>query len=170
MHPLNRTRSRRSPTLLECEFSPSAAALGDQPFRSLLADPDIPARRDLLLVEFQVQRERHVLRCFDHQSAGGVVNTDRTPDRISGHINLLQARRPRRDQCLGEAVCRLFADTKDPLVSQPTEVSQALFALDLANTPELAQFRDLLTGGLGPDLPALARDGGFEVVESGFWI
>ncbi|WP_293676535.1 DNA mismatch repair protein MutS [uncultured Phenylobacterium sp.] len=61
----------------------------------------------------------------------------------------------------GEAICRLFADTRDPLVSQPAEVSQALFALDLANLPDLAQFRDLLASGLGPDLPALARDGGF---------
>ena len=61
----------------------------------------------------------------------------------------------------GEAVCRLFADTRDPLVSLPAEVSQALFALDLAGAPNLAQFRDLLTTGLGPDLPHLARDGGF---------
>ncbi len=61
----------------------------------------------------------------------------------------------------GEAVIRLFADTKDPLVSQPAEVSQALFALDLANAPDLAQFRDLLAAGLSDDLPALARDGGF---------
>jgi DNA mismatch repair protein MutS len=62
---------------------------------------------------------------------------------------------------VGEAICRLFADTKDPLVSLPAEVSQALFALDLAGAPDLAQFRDLLAAGLGPDLPALARDGGF---------
>ena len=61
----------------------------------------------------------------------------------------------------GEAVIRLFADTRDPLVSQPAEVSQALFAVDLANAPDLAQFRDLLATGLSDDLPALARDGGF---------
>jgi DNA mismatch repair protein MutS len=59
------------------------------------------------------------------------------------------------------ALIRLFADTRDPLVSQPAEVSQALFALDLANAPDLAAFRDLIAAGLGPDLPALARDGGF---------
>ncbi len=61
----------------------------------------------------------------------------------------------------GAAVCRLFADTRDPLLIPPSEVGQALFALEIANAPDLAEFRDLLAAGLAPDLPALARDGGF---------
>jgi DNA mismatch repair protein MutS len=40
-------------------------------------------------------------------------------------------------------------------------VAQALAAIDLSALPELAQFRELMGDGLGPDLPALARDGGF---------
>ena len=61
----------------------------------------------------------------------------------------------------GEAVCRLFAETRDPLVTLPLETSQALSALHLENSAALAQFRELLADGLGPDLPALTRDGGF---------
>ena len=58
-------------------------------------------------------------------------------------------------------VCRLFADTRDPLVGLPTEVAGALAALDVSSLADLAAFRDLLATGLGPDLPAQARDGGF---------
>jgi DNA mismatch repair protein MutS len=61
----------------------------------------------------------------------------------------------------GGAVCQLFSDTKDPLLTLPAETAQALGALHLANTPDLAAFRDLLVQGLGGDLPALTRDGGF---------
>ncbi|MBU1378285.1 MAG: DNA mismatch repair protein MutS [Alphaproteobacteria bacterium] len=61
----------------------------------------------------------------------------------------------------GGAVCQLFTDTKDPLLTLPAETAQALSALHLANAPDLAEFRDLLAKGLGPDLPALTRDGGF---------
>ncbi|OHB29701.1 MAG: DNA mismatch repair protein MutS [Phenylobacterium sp. RIFCSPHIGHO2_01_FULL_69_31] len=61
----------------------------------------------------------------------------------------------------GGAVCQLFSDTKDPLLTLPAETAQALGALHLAHTPDLAAFRDLLVQGLGGDLPALTRDGGF---------
>ncbi len=62
---------------------------------------------------------------------------------------------------IGEAVAGLFATTRDPLVELPAEIAQALTALNPTLHPELAQFRALLTEGLGPDLPAQARDGGF---------
>jgi len=62
---------------------------------------------------------------------------------------------------LGETVCRLFTETRDPLVTLPAELASALAALDLQAIPELAAFRELLEDGLGADLPALARDGGF---------
>lgn len=61
----------------------------------------------------------------------------------------------------GGAVCQLFSDTKDPLLTLPAETAQALGALHLANAPDLAAFRDLLVQGLGSELPALTRDGGF---------
>ena len=58
---------------------------------------------------------------------------------------------------------RLFDAAPDPLVELPAEVATALAALDLNTRPGLLRFRDLLAEGLGPDLPAQARDGGFVV-------
>jgi DNA mismatch repair protein MutS len=61
----------------------------------------------------------------------------------------------------GEAITRLFA-TPEPLdPAPPAETAQALDALDLARQPDLSHLRDLLASGLGDDLPAQARDGGF---------
>jgi DNA mismatch repair protein MutS len=62
---------------------------------------------------------------------------------------------------IGEAIAGTFASLKDPLVELPAEVAGALQALNPALHPDLAQFRELLADGLGSDLPALARDGGF---------
>jgi DNA mismatch repair protein MutS len=45
-------------------------------------------------------------------------------------------------------------------------VTEALAALSVADSPELARFAAELDAGLGPDLPALARDGGY--VAAGF--
>jgi DNA mismatch repair protein MutS len=60
-----------------------------------------------------------------------------------------------------EAVRGVLADAPDPLMSLPNEIVQACGALNIAGHPELSAFRDLLETGLGGDLPALARDGGF---------
>ena len=62
---------------------------------------------------------------------------------------------------IGEAVCGLFADAREPLVEPPAEIAAAVTALDLNLLSQLAAFRDLLVTGLGADLPALTRDGGF---------
>jgi DNA mismatch repair protein MutS len=62
---------------------------------------------------------------------------------------------------IGEAVTGLFASTRDPLIEPPAEIAEALKALTPGLHPELAQFRSLLAEGLGADLPAQARDGGF---------
>ena len=62
----------------------------------------------------------------------------------------------------GEAIVRLFADTPAPLdPPPPPEIAGALAAIDPARHEGLGQFRRMLSEGLGPDLPALARDGGF---------
>ncbi|MEW5686491.1 MAG: DNA mismatch repair protein MutS [Pseudomonadota bacterium] len=61
----------------------------------------------------------------------------------------------------GEAVTGIFAALRDPLVAPPEELTQALQALTLSLHCDLAGFLALLTEGLGVDLPALARDGGF---------
>jgi DNA mismatch repair protein MutS len=60
-----------------------------------------------------------------------------------------------------EAIVALFAQTHDPLVEPPAEIAGALAALNLDLHADLLAFRDLLGEGLGEELPALARDGGF---------
>jgi DNA mismatch repair protein MutS len=60
-----------------------------------------------------------------------------------------------------EAMVALFAQTHDPLVEPPAEIAGALGALNLDLHADLLAFRDLLAHGLGAELPALARDGGF---------
>jgi len=61
---------------------------------------------------------------------------------------------------IGEAAAGLFA-AREPLVELPAEIAEAVAALTPERHPDLAQFRALLTEGLGGDLPSLARDGGF---------
>jgi len=61
----------------------------------------------------------------------------------------------------GETIAGLFAAAPDPLVAPPDEIAGALAALNPADEPDLAAVRRLLDEGLGSDLPALARDGGF---------
>jgi DNA mismatch repair protein MutS len=55
----------------------------------------------------------------------------------------------------------VLARESGSLESPPLELSSAAQALDLARRPELAGLHGLLEQGLGPELPALARDGGF---------
>ena len=62
----------------------------------------------------------------------------------------------------GDALTGLLGGMQGALDSPPPpEISGALDALRLAEHSELSQFRGLLTDGLGPALPAQARDGGF---------
>ena len=62
---------------------------------------------------------------------------------------------------VGEQLAALVAGSGDPLSSPPFELEHAFRAL----TPDLHEglggFLAALEAGLGPDLPALARDGGF---------
>ncbi len=59
----------------------------------------------------------------------------------------------------GEAICALARAEDQALDPPPAEISTALDALSLG--PALADYRAALAQGLGPDLPAQARDGGF---------
>lgn len=61
----------------------------------------------------------------------------------------------------GAAITGLFAAPEPLDPAPPPETAQALEALDLARQPDLSDLRDLLASGLGDDLPAQARDGGF---------
>ncbi|HEY3798601.1 MAG TPA: DNA mismatch repair protein MutS, partial [Caulobacteraceae bacterium] len=55
---------------------------------------------------------------------------------------------------------RLTAEA-DPLARPPDELTSAGGTLDLSHRPRLERLRAALAAGLDPDLPALARDGGF---------
>ncbi|MDP1618996.1 DNA mismatch repair protein MutS [Phenylobacterium sp.] len=61
----------------------------------------------------------------------------------------------------GAAITGLFAAPEPLDPAPPPETTQALAALDLAVQSGLAELRDMLAKGLGDDLPAQARDGGF---------
>ncbi|HEY2707751.1 MAG TPA: DNA mismatch repair protein MutS [Caulobacteraceae bacterium] len=60
---------------------------------------------------------------------------------------------------IGEAVAALLAEAHDPLSPTPAELGDAGAALTPA--PELAAFGATLQSGLDPELPLMARDGGF---------
>ncbi|WP_310539291.1 DNA mismatch repair protein MutS [Phenylobacterium sp.] len=62
----------------------------------------------------------------------------------------------------GEAIAGLFAGAPAPLdPPPPSEVESALAVLHAFDHYELGAFRQMLAQGLGNDLPAQARDGGF---------
>ena len=62
----------------------------------------------------------------------------------------------------GEAIAGLFAGAPAPLdPPPPSEVERALAVLHADDHHELRALRQMLAEGLGTDLPALARDGGF---------
>ena len=65
----------------------------------------------------------------------------------------------------GAAAAGLIAAEPDPLDAPPPEIAEAAAALTPARQPDLAVFLALLVEGLGPDLPAQARDGGFVAAE-----
>ncbi len=62
---------------------------------------------------------------------------------------------------VGAAIARRMAEAEDPLSPPPTELAQALAALDPRRQDGLTAFQAALAAGLDPDLPAQARDGGF---------
>ena len=61
----------------------------------------------------------------------------------------------------GAAAAQRVAREAGSLEAPPLELSSAAQAVDPAQRPELAGLHGLLEQGLGPELPALARDGGF---------
>ncbi|WP_300579152.1 DNA mismatch repair protein MutS [Phenylobacterium sp.] len=61
----------------------------------------------------------------------------------------------------GAAITGLFAAPEPLDPAPPAETRSALAALDLSVQSDLAGLRNMLAEGLGDDLPAQARDGGF---------
>ncbi|MGA0606056.1 DNA mismatch repair protein MutS [Phenylobacterium sp. VNQ135] len=137
--------------------APGARLLASRLARPLLDPAAIDARLDAVAWFCESRPTRQKLReCLQ-----------RLPDMARGLSRLALGRGGPRDLgalrdglATADAVAGLFAKT-NPLVEVPAEIAQAVEALDLARRPALADFRDLLVAGLGPDLPALARDGGF---------
>ena len=137
--------------------APGARLLASRLARPLLDPAAIDTRLDAVAWFCEARPQRQRLR----------EALQRLPDMARGLSRLALGRGGPRD--LGalrdglntaDAVAGLFAKT-NPLVELPAEIADAVASLDLARRPELAAFRDLLAQGLGTDLPALARDGGF---------
>ncbi len=61
----------------------------------------------------------------------------------------------------GEAIAALAAGENRPLAETPAEIEAALTAADPSQSSALSELLALLDTGLGPELPAQARDGGF---------
>ena len=61
----------------------------------------------------------------------------------------------------GGALAALIGGISEPLDGLPPEIADAGAALDPERRHDLFAFRHALAAGLGPDLPALTRDGGF---------
>ncbi|MBI1196500.1 MAG: DNA mismatch repair protein MutS [Phenylobacterium sp.] len=138
--------------------APGARLLAARLARPLLDPAAIDARLDAVEWFIGHRRQRERLR----ETLKGLPDMARALSRLAlGRGGPRDLGALRDGLAAGAAVCALFAESADPLVSLPAEVAQALAALDLANAPDLAAFRDLLAAGLGPDLPAQARDGGF---------
>ncbi|MFL5298185.1 MAG: DNA mismatch repair protein MutS [Phenylobacterium sp.] len=138
--------------------APGARLLAARLARPLLDPAAIDARLDAVawFCEHRAQRRRlrdELKGLGDMARALGRLALGRGGPRDLGAL--------RDGLAIGEAVTARFAALRDPLVQPPEEVAAALRALTPALHADLAQFRVLLAEGLGPDLPALARDGGF---------
>ena len=137
--------------------APGARLLAARLARPLLDPAAIDARLDAVAWFCEARPTRQRLReCLQ-----------RLPDMARGLSRLALGRGGPRDLgalrdglTTADAVAGLFAGA-NPLVELPAELAEAVAALDLSRRPDLAAFRDLLVAGLGADLPALARDGGF---------
>ncbi len=138
--------------------APGARLLAARLARPLLDPAAIEARLDAVAWFCEHRGQRQRLR----EALKGLGDMARALSRLA-----LGRGGPRDLGCLrdglsiGEAVAGLFVSTRDPLVIPPEEVALALRALNPALHADLASFRELLAEGLGPDLPAQARDGGF---------
>jgi len=138
--------------------APGARLLAARLARPLLDPAAIDARLDAVAWFCEHRPQRQKLR----EALKGLGDMARALSRLAlGRGGPRDLGCVRDGLAIGEAVAGLFAATKDPLVQPPMEVTEALRALTPVLHPDLAQFRALLAEGLGDDLPALARDGGF---------
>jgi len=138
--------------------APGARLLAARLARPLLDPAAIDARLDAIawFLEHRAQRQRlrELLRSMgDMARALSRLALGRGGPRDLGTL--------RDGLGMADQITALFASLSDPLVTPPEEIATALRALNPALQADLAAFRDILKAGLDPDLPALARDGGF---------
>ena len=139
--------------------APGARLLAARLARPLLDPAAIEARLDAVGWYVERRPQRQKLR----ETLRGLGDMARSLSRLA-----LGRGGPRDLGCLrdglgvGEAIAGQLAAAPEPLdPPPPLELAQAVAALESSRHPGLAEFRRLLTGGLGADLPAQARDGGF---------
>jgi len=138
--------------------APGARLLAARLARPLLDPAAIDARLDGVawFCEHRAQRQR--LR----EQLKGLGDMARALSRLAlGRGGPRDLGTLRDGLCAADGILGLFAQTHDPLVEPPAEIAGALGALHLDLHPELLAFRDLLARGLGTELAALTRDGGF---------
>ncbi|ODT89204.1 DNA mismatch repair protein MutS [Phenylobacterium sp. SCN 70-31] len=138
--------------------APGARLLASRLARPLLNPTAIDARLDSVawFVGHRAQRER--LR----ETLKGLPDMARALSRLAlGRGGPRDLGALRDGLAAGATVRRLFQETADPLVRPPAEILDALEALDVDRDEGLSTFREHLATGLGADLPALTRDGGF---------
>ncbi|MES3030272.1 MAG: DNA mismatch repair protein MutS [Pseudomonadota bacterium] len=138
--------------------APGARLLSARLARPLLDPAAIDARLDA--VEWFC--ERRPLRQKLRETLRGMGDMARALSRLA-----LGRGGPRDLGCLrdglagGEVISQLFSHPAPLDPPAPGEIAGALAGLHPLNDPNLAEFRRLLAEGLGQDLPAQARDGGY---------
>jgi len=142
--------------------APGARLLAARLARPLLSPAAIEARLDAIgwLMERRALRER--LRVL-LKSAGDMA---RSLSRLAlGRGGPRDLGALREGLAAGEALSALFAAEPEPPTTAPSpppdEIAAALAAVDPSAHPALSALLATLRGGLGDDLPAQARDGGF---------
>ncbi len=137
--------------------APGARLLAARLSRPLLSPPAIEARLDAVAWLLERRSLREALR----GRLKGAGDMARALSRLA-----LGRGGPRDLGCLRDAlavgteVAALFAREAEPLTPAPPEIAEPLAAIPPV-VRSLALFAETLNRGLGPDLPAQARDGGF---------
>ncbi|WP_374657186.1 DNA mismatch repair protein MutS [Phenylobacterium sp.] len=138
--------------------APGARLLSSRLARPLLDPAAIDARLDAI----EWFCERRPLREKLREKLRGMGDMARALSRLA-----LGRGGPRDLGCLrdglagGEAIFALFGHPEPLDPPPPPEIADALAALHPSANADLAHFRRMLAEGMGQDLPAQARDGGF---------
>ena len=138
-------------------------ALADRLGRPLLDPARIGARLDAVAFFVERRRLREETRARLREAGDMARSLSRLALGRGGPRDLGSLR---AGLGVAESLTELFASAQEVLNGEPAEISRALADLALADKPELTALLADLRRGLGAELPASARDGGF--VSSGF--